>query len=176
MGFDSSDVRRLKDAVKTAEATSGQVADKIAKELAARLLRDVIKRTPTGKSVEIYKSILDINNKHVLYKRGKKKGKAKYKKITVHTGGTLKKGWTVTDLSFFGGHMFKISNNIFYCTYVENGHRQKPGRYVPAIGKRLKRSWAPGKHMLSISAEMLQKNAQAIIDKRINEWLNEVMK
>lgn len=32
--------------------------------------------------------------------------------------------------------------------HVEYGHRQTPGRYVPAIGKRLKKDFVPGKKML----------------------------
>lgn len=35
-----------------------------------------------------------------------------------------------------------------YARHVEFGHRQQPGRYVPAIGKRLKRSWVPGQAYL----------------------------
>ena len=71
--------------------------------------------------------------------------------------------------------VINVFNNIFYCTYVENGHRQTPGRYVPAIGKRLKKSWVPGKHMLKLSVDDLKKKADAIVDKRVKKWLNEVM-
>ena len=37
-----------------------------------------------------------------------------------------------------------VGTNVEYAPYVELGHNQEPGRYVPAIGKRLVRSWAPG--------------------------------
>lgn len=36
-----------------------------------------------------------------------------------------------------------IGTNVKYAPYVEFGHHQTPGRYVPAIGKRLKASWVP---------------------------------
>ena len=36
-----------------------------------------------------------------------------------------------------------------YAVYVEFGHRQTPGRYVPALGKRLKKSWVTGRFMLT---------------------------
>ena len=176
MGVDFSEIKKLTEVVENISATRDEVIDNIAKELTARLFRMVVTRTPVGKSIVIYRSILDVNNKHVLYESGKRKGQAKYKKTTTHTGGTLRRGWTVTDLSYFGTHMFKISNNIFYCTYVENGHRQTPGRYVPAIGKKLKKSWVPGKHMLKLSTEELQRQAQPFVEKKINQWLNEVMK
>ena len=34
-----------------------------------------------------------------------------------------------------------IGTTVKYAPYVEFGHHQEPGRYVPAIGKRLKVSW-----------------------------------
>ena len=66
-------------------------------------------------------------------------------------------------------YVINVFNNIFYCTYVENGHRQTPGRYVPAIGKRLKKSWVPGKHMLKLSVDDLKKKGNAIVDKRVKK-------
>ena len=41
-----------------------------------------------------------------------------------------------------------VYNNVEYAAHVEYGHRQQPGRYVPAIGKRLKKDFVPGKKML----------------------------
>lgn len=42
----------------------------------------------------------------------------------------------------------EVYNNTEYAAHVEYGHRQKVGQYVPAIGKRLKKPFVPGKHML----------------------------
>lgn len=176
MGVDTSGIKDLRDAIENLRNTKDELMHQIAKELTRRLLSSTIKRTPVGGSIVVYKSTFDENNKHILYKSGKRKGQAKYKKTTTHTGGTLRRGWTAKDMSYFGTYRFDVLNNVFYCTYVENGHRQTPGRYVPAIGKRLKRAWAPGKHMLSLSVEELQKNADKIIEKKVNKWLNEVMK
>ena len=36
----------------------------------------------------------------------------------------------------------------YYAPWVELGHHQQPGRFVPAIKKRLVRSWVPGKPFL----------------------------
>lgn len=41
-----------------------------------------------------------------------------------------------------------IGTNVEYGKYVELGHRQEVGRYVPAIGKRLKNAHVPGKPFL----------------------------
>ena len=41
-----------------------------------------------------------------------------------------------------------VGTNVYYAPYVELGHHQTPGRFVPAIKKRLVRSWIPGKPFL----------------------------
>ena len=46
-----------------------------------------------------------------------------------------------------------IGTNVKYAPYVELGHHQQPGRYVPAIGKRLKASYVPGKPYIRPAAE-----------------------
>lgn len=108
------------------------------KELAARLLRKVIKRTPSDT-------------------------------------GNLRRNWVVSDVRKNGeNYEIEVSNSTEYASYVEFGHRQTPGRFVPAIGKRLKKSWVKGKFMLTISENELQKQAPAVIEKKITEWLKKL--
>lgn len=163
------------------------------KELAGRLLRKVIKRTPVSSpnfGVATYKR----DNKKKGIKKGDtiydKKGKARilktktvsYKKNgkTISktyggSGGTLRKNWTVSGVRKNGGNYeIEVSNSTEYASYVEYGHRQTPGRFVPAIGKRLKKSWVKGKFMLTISENELQKQAPAVIEKKITEWLKKL--
>ncbi|MGE7021999.1 HK97 gp10 family phage protein [Solibacillus cecembensis] len=67
-----------------------------AKELAARLLRKVIKRTPVG-----------------VYEDDK-------------TGGTLRRGWTVGEVKKNGSHFeIEVINPTEYAQYVEFGHRTR---------------------------------------------------
>lgn len=46
------------------------------------------------------------------------------------------------------GSTFKVgvSANLDYAEHYEYGHRQEPGRYVPALGKRLKASYVKGQY------------------------------
>ena len=53
-----------------------------------------------------------------------------------------------TDKSEVQGFVVKVGTNVKYAPYVEHGHRQTPGRFVPAIGKRLVRDFVPGKPYL----------------------------
>lgn len=43
---------------------------------------------------------------------------------------------------------------------LEGGHRQQPGRYVPAIQRRLTRDRVPGKYMYARSAADVERSAQ----------------
>ena len=163
------------------------------KELAGRLLRKVIKRTPVSSpnfGIATYKrdnkkkgikkgdTIYDkkgrarvLKTKTVSYKKG---GKT-FSKTYGGQGGTLRKNWTVSDVRKNGeNYEIEVSNSAEYASYVEFGHRQTPGRFVPAIGKRLKKSWVKGKFMLTISESELQKQAPAVIEKKITEWLKKL--
>lgn len=46
-----------------------------------------------------------------------------------------------------------IGTSVEYAPYVEIGHHQEPGRYVPAIGKRLVASYVPGKPYMAPALE-----------------------
>ncbi len=162
---------------KLAQGDAVRFYENCAKELAARLLRKVIKRTPVGKNQYETKIV----NGNV-------------KKYVVKNGGTLRRGWTCKTqkeaesgsssdaISWANslkvkkvGNTFEIEvvNPVDYSSYVEYGHRQEPGRFVPAIGKRLVSSWVPGKFMLTISEKELESEIPGILEKKINEFLKE---
>lgn len=67
--------------------------------------------------------------------------------------GHLQRGWkvqkAVKDVKSF---VAVVYNPVEYAAYVEFGHKQTPGRYVPVLGKRLKKSWVTGKFMLTKAA------------------------
>lgn len=65
-----------------------------------------------------------------------------------YRGGSLRDAWTILPIEKHGDqYTVTVINNLEYASYVEYGHRQTPGRYVPALGKTLKASWVPGKLM-----------------------------
>ena len=90
--------------------------------------------------------------------------------------GHLKRYWFTTKARRSGKHYrAEIYNNIEYAPYVENGHRQEVGRYVPAIGKRLVRGFVEGKHMLRDSLFDLQRAAPDFIKTKSEEFLSRMM-
>lgn len=112
------------------------------KELAARFLAKVIKRTPA-------------------------------------LSGTLRRGWTNVNnihvIKVGKNYQVTIANYMNYASYVEYGHRQEVGRYVPAIGKRLTKGWVPGKFMMTISAKEVETEKQEIIEQRLAKFLKEAL-
>lgn len=46
-----------------------------------------------------------------------------------------------------------VGTNVEYAPFVEFGHHQEVGRYVPAIGKRLVREFVPAKPFLKPAIE-----------------------
>jgi hypothetical protein len=126
-----------------------------AKELAARLLAKVIKRTPVGK----------------------------YDKSSGVQGGTLRRGWTADseETAKSGGstnatayanslqitksgdvYQIEIINPVMYSSYVEYGHRT-----------RNHKGWVDGMFMLTISEQELDKQAPAILEKKLMKYLGE---
>lgn len=96
-------------------------------------------------------------------------------------GGTLRRGWTNNnDISAMsvergaGGYSITITNPVYYASYVEHGHRQTPGRYVPAIGKRLVKNWVAGQHFLKISEDELKSVAPGELEKLLDAFLRTV--
>lgn len=161
-----------------------------AKALASRLLSKVIKRTPVGVKPEF---------------DGEKseKAMAKYEECWEgYEGGTLRRGWiskTQAEAESDRGQginayeitkytkqlpiskegdvfVIEILNPVEYGSYVEYGHRQKIGRYVPAIGKRLKNGWVPGKFMLTISEKEIRDAAPGILAKKIQKEMEKIFK
>lgn len=80
--------------------------------------------------------------------------------------GNLRRKWEASDIKKNGNNlMVEIFNNEEYAIFVEKGHRQTPGRFVPVLGKRLKNNWVPGQFMLEKSLDEIQK----VLDKVIGE-------
>ena len=133
--------------------------DDCCKELAARLLAKVIKRTPVGQ----------------------------YPADSGKKGGTLRRGWTGgkktaatsyaegLDIQHAGNaYVVEVKNPVEYASYVEYGHRQTPGRFVPAIGKKLKKGWVEGQFFLTISEDELQRVTPAILERKLKKKIKEM--
>lgn len=147
--FNFQDFEKIKDNLeKLNQEQVDLFIDACAKELAARLLAKVIKRTPVG----------DYPNSS-----GKK-------------GGTLRRGWTggknssavayadsLTIHHFGDAYVIEIINPVEYASYVEFGHRTANHK-----------GWVNGRFMLTISEQEIQQAAPAIIEKKLIKQMGEL--
>lgn len=154
MGAKFDDLKKFKEQLEELNENRDAFFEHCSKQLAARLLRKVVKRTPVGVKPEfdgprtIKVKGASGKSKIFLTKEG-----AIYEEFwKTYTGGTLKRSWTVGPVEKTPqGYKIEVKNPTHYAVYVEFGHRQTPGRYVPALGKTLKKGWVPGRFMLTIS-------------------------
>ena len=134
-------------------------------EMIMRLYAEVVSNTPTG------------NYETITYT--KKDGSTKTYNEGKH-GGTLKRGWEAAleksaTRKEGSTYIRVLVNGVEYASYVEYGHRQEPGRFVPHIGARLKKAWAPGLHFVKKSEQKVQKEAPRILQKKLDGRMREIL-
>ena len=90
--------------------------------------------------------------------------------------GDLRRSWQLIGPIFSGADItIELRNSKNYASFVENGHRQTPGRYVPAIGKRLKASWVPGQHFLQKATKQTSNQIPQLITPVMDDILRRLM-
>ena len=96
------------------------------------------------------------------------------KKRTNRITGKLQDSWQhdKVKVNDKGNFSVEIGSDCEYAKFVEEGHRQTPGRFVPAIGKKLKADFVKGRHMLGDSITQEEDN----LNKNIDELLKDVLK
>ena len=190
---DFGELKRLEEKIKKFEEVDfDETCRKAAEKLAQILLAKVVRRTPVGVKPDFDMSRFEGKELTVKVKvdsfrtvrRRAGNGFVEYKVKTQletmrniwkgYQGGTLRRAWQVLPVAKSGEqYIITVVNDLYYASYVEYGHRQTPGRYVPALGKSLKASWVKGKFMLTISEKELMtlapKMLEAELDKAIEE-------
>ncbi len=123
------------------------------KELAARLLRLVVKRTPVG----------DYSGDSYTCASGEQH---KGHKVPGKVGGTLRRGWTIGEIRKEGGvYKIDIINPVEYASYVEYGHRTADHK-----------GWVKGHFMMTISEQELEKIAPKVLEQKIKKILSNISK
>ena len=90
--------------------------------------------------------------------------------------GDLRRSWQLKGPFFSGTDIsIELRNGKNYASFVENGHRQTPGRYVPTIGKKLKVSWVPGQHFLQKATSETEKQIPQLITPVMDDILRRLM-
>ena len=150
MPADFSELIAFRDKLQGAIDDSQAFLESCVKELAARLLAQVIKNTPVGD----------------------------YPSSTGKVGGNLRRGWTagqdidvrqyiesITVTRIGENFVIELINPVEYAMYVELGHRTPNHK-----------GWVEGKFMLTIAEKDIQAKAPAILEKKLEQYLKEVFK
>lgn len=165
------DVSALKDFKQRLETLTDSQVDafmnRAVRECANWLLSLVIPRTPVGK---VHGGTL---RRGWLNNTGNQAGKGAGTNVSASQI-TARANSMNVERGKRGGYSVTVTNPVYYASYVEYGHRQTPGRYVPAIGKRLVKSWVEGQHFLKLSEEELREIAPEMLEELLNEFLRTV--
>ena len=111
-------------------------------------------------------------------------------KLTPHISGTLIRGWKASEILKVGNDSYEVEvyNDVEYASYVEYGHRQTPGRFIPGYwsgkqfiydpnsktGMVLKASFVNGIHMLEKSTDSVDRQKERIIEKMLEAELKKI--
>lgn len=173
-GFSVSGLKQLQRELEKMKAGNADAfVEECAKELAARLLAKVIKRTPVG----------DYSGASYTCVSGKQH---KGNKVEGKVGGTLRRGWTSArpgsgsegiesggakgyvdrlKINRYGGFLvIELVNPVEYASYIEFGHRTKDHK-----------GWVRGHFMLTISEQEIQEIAPKVLERKIKKYLMECM-
>lgn len=172
--FNLEGLKKFRDELNKLQENTDELLESCAKELAARLLRMVVKRTPVGDySHEVEVIAKRDSKKH-------KKGDVYKKKLNPSgkKGGTLRRGWTdqkggsvqeyvdsLTVHHFGDTYVIEIVNPVEYASYVEYGHRTANHK-----------GWVKGKFMMTISEQELEKIAPKVLENKIEKFLGRCLK
>lgn len=180
--FDISSFKKLQQNLNKLqnETEINAFCEACAKELAARLLAKVIKRTPVGDYSKEIEVTAKRDSKH------HKKGDVYTKRVNPSgkNGGTLRRGWTsqkgggsqglntrgatqfvdTLKVNHYGNtYVIEIVNPVEYASYVEFGHRTANHK-----------GWVKGQFMMTISEQELERIAPKVLENRLKEFLGGV--
>ena len=90
--------------------------------------------------------------------------------------GVLRRNWKITEQSKYRGKsVVMVENLTSYASHVEYGHRQEPGRYVPAIGKRLVKSFVKGKYFMKKAVDNVKSQTNNILGSKIDRKIEDII-
>ncbi len=100
-------------------------------------------------------------------------GTAEIQSRTSVVTGNLRRSATSGEIKVVGKvHSIKVgydSNQAPYADAYENGHKQTQWKYVPAIGKKLKQSYVPGKHVVRDSLTIVRADLNDKLKQKLSE-------
>ena len=88
----------------------------------------------------------------------------KYRSESEH----MRRSW---DAERINDSTVKVQNTASYASYVNDGHRQRPGRFIPVLGKRLTKSFVKGLHMQEKAEAATRRASDKIMKNALDDYL-----
>nr|DAN31346.1 MAG TPA: putative tail component [Caudoviricetes sp.] len=89
----------------------------------------------------------------------------KYRSVSEH----MRRSWEAERIN---DTTVKVQNTASYASYVNDGHRQRPGRFIPVLGKRLTKSFVKGLHMQEKAEAATRKASDKIMKNALDDYLS----
>lgn len=119
--------------------------EKITDNLAQHYLAEAIANTPVGQ--------LQISQN------------GKYRSDSEH----MRRSWEAERIN---DSTVKVQNSASYASYVNDGHRQRPGRFIPVLGKRLTKSFVKGLRMQEKAEAATRRASDTIMKNALDDYLS----
>lgn len=117
----------------------------ITDDLAQHYLAEAIANTPVGET--------------------KTSPDGKYRSVSEH----MRRSWEAERIN---DTTVKVFNTASYASYVNDGHRQQPGRFIPVLGKRLTKSFVKGLHMQEKAEAATRRASDKIMKNALDDYLS----
>lgn len=97
------------------------------------------------------------------------------KELTPVRTGNLRNKWAVSEVAtdYQGPYVTVYNSEDKYASYVEYGHKQQPGRYVPELGKRLVKSWVNGRFMMTTAKMEIESQIPSIVQRNMENFIRD---
>ena len=89
----------------------------------------------------------------------------KYRSVSEH----MRRSWEAERIN---DTTVKVLNTASYASYVNDGHRQQPGRFIPVLGKRLTKSFVKGLHMQEKAEAATRRASDKIMKNALDDYLS----
>ena len=89
----------------------------------------------------------------------------KYRSDSEH----MRRSW---DAERINDSTVKVLNSASYASYVNDGHRQRPGRFIPVLGKRLTKSFVKGLRMQEKAEAATRRASDKIMKNALDDYLS----
>nr|DAO20572.1 MAG TPA: putative tail component [Caudoviricetes sp.] len=117
----------------------------ITDDLAQHYLAEAIANTPVGET--------------------KTSPDGKYRSVSEH----MRRSWEAERIN---DSTVKVLNTASYASYVNDGHRQRPGRFIPVLGKRLTKSFVKGLHIQEKAEAATRRASDKIMKNALDDYLS----